>query len=102
MPTTNSQLRSRVFTRQTAIRLWILVVIITLIIAIYPIGIRLLRIVMVGGGFGLWLGAAFLWWRVASVRIGLATTLLLLLVIWLLPGRNIESAALGDGYIRSL
>lgn len=105
MPTrlTPAQEASRKARRRLLISLWLVVTVATLgVLFFYPVRFQLLRLAIIAGGFGIWLGALLLFWRNLPVRILCLFIALAPAVLLLLPDKPIDTAALRAQYVRSL
>jgi hypothetical protein len=71
-------------------------------VALYPIRHTSLRMALVGGVFGLWAGALFLFWDRLLARLLCLLVAVAASVLLLLPTRSIDTDALRTEYVRAL
>lgn len=83
-------------------RIWIWIVILTLIVWLWPIEYRITRFALTTGLATSWAGALFLWWNRKRLRVALISCGILPIVIMCLPGRAPDPAGLGADYAKGL
>lgn len=81
---------------------WLVLLIITIGIAAYPISNAILRATLLCCGLLLWVGLLMIVWPTKWLRFALILLPLLIVVSFVLPGKPPEKRALQGAYIRSL
>ncbi len=88
--------------RNTILRLWIWLVVLTLLLWAYPVAYRVTRLLFVSGIALSWVGILLLWWRKKIVLITWVLITALLLMLVLLPGRPVRAEELAHDYCSGL
>lgn len=83
-------------------RLWIWIVLLTVIVCLCPVENQITRFALIAGMAATWLGAVLLWWRRKRIRVALMLLGILPSVAVCLPGRAVEPDPLAADYSRAL
>lgn len=96
--------RRRPVTRahKVAVKIYFVICAVVVGIALFPIRYTSLRMALVGGVFGLWAGALFLFWDRLLARFLCLLVAAAASVLLLLPTRSVDTDALRTEYVRAL
>ncbi len=87
---------------KAAKRVWIWIVILTLLICLWPVEYRITRLAFAAGVAVMWAGALVLWWKRKALRTALLLGGALPALIVCLPGRTADPDVLAADYVRGL
>jgi hypothetical protein len=88
--------------RKLLFRSWIALWLIAMVLFLYPINNRHLRLGLILCMLGIWIGCLHFGWRKRAVRIGLLFCTLIAIGFLFCPGRNHEPGKLRRAYVKSL
>ncbi len=94
--------RASILGRRSLIFLWGLSGALFVLLWIYPIGNKLLRLTTIATGFSFITGALWFWWEKKQVRNPLVAIAIMLLVLLLLPARSVTQNSLQQRYTQAL
>lgn len=83
-------------------RAWIILWPITIVLFLYPIENRPLRIGLILSLLGLWVGCLYFGWRRSTIRLVIILGTLITTVFLICPGRNVGAESLRNEYVKSL
>ncbi len=90
------------YSKKAAKRVWIWIVILTVILILYPVQYQITRCAILVGAAVTWTGALLLWWNRKAIRVTLLLAEVLPAITVCLPGRAVDPDALAVEYSRGL
>lgn len=83
-------------------RTWLVSLSMVVLLAAYPVNIRLTRVCLLVGICGTWFCVGVRVWRVKLGRILVLTIPIVVLMFWILPGRDVDPAGMRRDYVKAL
>lgn len=94
--------RNAILGRRPLIFLWGLAGALFVVLWVYPIGNKLLRLTMLAAGLVFFSGALWFWWGKKAVRYPIVIGVVLLLGLVVLPSRSVSQTSLQQRYTQAL
>ncbi len=94
--------RTAILGRRPLIFLWGLAGALFVVLWVYPIGNKLLRLTTIAAGLVFFTGALWFWWEKKPLRNGFLAVVAVMLALVLLPSRSVSQDSLQQRYTQSL